>query len=524
MEIGQQDSIGDIILRASKRYPGKIAVKSDKKKFTYSELNSLVNKLANAFLKLGIAPNDKVVLLFDNSHLYPITFFALAKIGAVSVPVNTRFIGKEISFVVNHSDAKAILFDAKYYDVIQSERKILNKVKYFIGCSENREVRYENEVIDFNALIDVQKDDEPACSSHDDRIVQILYTSGTEALPKGAMLSQGGLIKQYLSTIYEGGFETDDIVLHTHPLFHVAQLHAFLIPFLYIGATNIIVKKPVIEEIPEIIDVEKVTHLFLTPTVWIQLLNHPDINKYNLSSLKKGVYGSTIMPIKVLENVQHKFKGIGLWNFYGQTEMGGLSSVLKPHQQLIKPGSVGLPSLNIEVCLENETGQQRKRGNGELLIKSGQLMKGYYKDEEKTKECFQGGWFHTGDIARIDTDGYIYIIDRKKDIIKSGGENISAREVEEVIYKFPAVAETSVIGLPHPKWIEMVTAIIVPKPGKNIVIEELLAHCKNNLAGYKIPKKVFIERDLPKNACGKILKRELRSIYIDKLKEKILTI
>ena len=328
------------------------------------------------------------------------------------------------------------------------------------------------------------------------------------------MLSNRSLMSQYFSCIIDGEYEKSDISINALPLFHCAQLHCFLMPFIYAGAKSIILHKADPLEMMKSTEAYGVTHMFAPPTVWIGLINHPDFKKYNLGSLKKGAYGASIMPVDVIKQLSQTFSGMRLWNYYGQTEMGPVATMLKPDDQLKKPGSAGKPVINVETRLMDDDGGFVSAGQvGEIVHRSGQVMTGYLNDPEKTAEAFQFGWFHSGDLGSFDNDGYLYVVDRKKDMIKTGGENVASREVEEVLYEHPEIAEIAVIGLSDPRWIEIVAAVVVLKKGSKLTPAEIIDFCKKRLAAFKCPKKVFIADKLPKNPSGKILKRELKETY-----------
>jgi fatty-acyl-CoA synthase len=246
--------------------------------------------------------------------------------------------------------------------------------------------------------------------------------------------------------------------------------------------------------------------------VWISLLRHPDFDRRDLSSLRKGYYGASIMPVEVLKEIGARLPDVRLLNFYGQTEMAPLATVLRPEEQVRKAGSAGRPALNVETRVVDEYDRTLPLGEiGEIVHRSPHAMLGYWNDLEKTSDAFRNGWFHTGDLGVFDADGYLTVVDRKKDMIKSGGENVASREVEEAIYRHPAVAEVAVFGIAHPQWIEAVTAAVVLRDGADVTAEELTAFCRESLAGFKAPKHIeFVDR-LPKNASGKLLKRELRT-------------
>jgi fatty-acyl-CoA synthase len=348
----------------------------------------------------------------------------------------------------------------------------------------------------------------------DDDPLQLLYTSGTESQPKGATLSSRNLIAQYVSCIIDGQMSADDIEIHALPLYHCAQMHCFLTPDIYLGATSIILASPDPALILATIETERVTKLFCPPTVWIGLLRHPDFDTRDLSSLAKGYYGASIMPVPVLQELSRRLPSVRLFNFYGQTEMSPLATVLPPEDQVRKAGSAGRAASNVETIIVDDDDRPVPVGTiGEIVHRSPHAMLGYWHDPEKTAEAFRNGWFHSGDLGVLDEEGYLYVVDRKKDMIKTGGENVASREVEEALYAHPAVAEVAVFSVPHPHWIEAVTAAVVTRQGYTLTADELIAFCRERLAGYKTPKYIVIVNQLPKNASGKILKRELRSTY-----------
>ena len=275
-----------------------------------------------------------------------------------------------------------------------------------------------------------------------------------------------------------------------------------------------ITSKPVPDNLLALIEKYKITSFFAPPTVWIALLRSPLFDPDKLAHLAKGYYGASIMPVEVLKELASRLPKVRLWNLYGQTEIAPLATMLGPDDQLRKPGSCGRAVLNVETRVVNDDMQDVKVGEvGEIVHRSPHLMLGYFNDEEKTRAAFSGDWFHSGDLATIDEEGFISVVDRKKDMIKSGGENVASREVEEMIYRLSAVSEVAVIGLPDPKWVEAVTAVIVLKAGQTLTEAEVVAHCNQHMATFKVPKRVVFAESLPKNPSGKLLKRELRQAY-----------
>jgi fatty-acyl-CoA synthase len=338
-----------------------------------------------------------------------------------------------------------------------------------------------------------------------------MYTSGTESRPKGVMLSSRSLISQYVSCIVDGGMSGDDVEVHALPMYHCAQLDCFFSVDVYLGATSVILPGPDPATLLATIAREGVTKLFCPPTVWISLLRSPDFDTTDLSSLRKGYYGASPMPVEVLRELQRRLPDVQLWNFYGQTEMAPLATILRPHEQVERAGSAGRAALDVETQLVDDDGRPVAPGEiGEIVHRSPHAALGYFADEEKTAEAFRGGWFHSGDLGVLTEDGYLSVVDRKKDMIKTGGENVASREVEEAVYELEGVAEVAVFGIAHPYWVEAVTAVVVPKPGAALTGDDVHAHARERLAPYKRPKYVVLAESLPKNPSGKILKRQLR--------------
>jgi fatty-acyl-CoA synthase len=328
------------------------------------------------------------------------------------------------------------------------------------------------------------------------------------------MLTHDAVMWQYVSCVVDACIETSDLALHALPLYHCAQLDVFLGPSIYVGATNVITAKPTADNLLPLIERHGITSFFAPPTVWISLLRSPLFDRTSLATLAKGYYGASIMPVEVQRELASRLPKVRLWNLYGQTEIAPLATMLAPEDQLRKPGSCGRAVLNVETRVVDDDMRDVAPGEvGEIVHRSPHLMQGYFKDEQRTKAAFAGGWFHSGDLATIDDQGYISVVDRKKDMIKTGGENVASREVEEAIYRLPGVSEVAVVGVAHPRWVEAVIAVVVPKSGHPLREADVLAHCAEHLASFKCPKAVVLVDALPKNPSGKLLKRELRQRY-----------
>ena len=324
-------------------------------------------------------------------------------------------------------------------------------------------------------------------------------------------MSHQALMAEYMACMVELDIQADDAVLAALPLYHSAQMHVFLMPALLLGAPVILLEAPLPESCLATISQHQISSFFAPPTVWISLLRHPHFDQYDLSSLRKAYYGASIMPVPVLEEMQQRFHGVGLYNCYGQSEIAPLATVLRPEEHAERPASAGRPILTVETRIVDLEGNDVPPGeHGEIVHRSPQLMLGYWDKPEMTAEAFQGGWFHSGDVGYVDEAGYLYIVDRIKDVINTGGVLVASREVEEVLFKHTAVSEVAVVGLPDDKWIEAITAVVVLKEGQSASEAELIRHAKGLIAPYKVPKRVMFADALPKSTAGKILKRHLR--------------
>ncbi len=508
-----RDTLGDISRRAAAKFNDKAALVFRDKTLSFADLERKACSFANLMTRLGVKKGDRVAINSYNSHHYPICLLGLAKIGAIQVPINFMLNAEEVDYVVTHSGAKIFIVEDSLLPVIQSNNNLFKSIQSW-GLIPLAGSDIPSGFFDLDYEMSAMAADDPDITVEAEDIVQIPYTSGTESRPKGAMLSHRALMTQYFSCMIDGQYESQDVSLHGLPLFHCAQLHCFLMPFLYTGAENIILHKADPLEMMRCIEKYKVTHMFAPPTVWIGLLNHPRLRDFNLSTLKKAAYGASIMPVEIITQLSNTFPGLRLWNYYGQTAMGPVATILKPEDQLLKPGSAGKAVINVETRLMDDDGNFVPVGSvGEIVHRSGQVMTGYLNDPEKSTEAFANGWFHSGDLGKFDEDGYLYVVDRKKDMIKTGGENVASREVEEVLYRHADIAEAAVIGLPDPKWIELVAAVVVLKQGSVTTEKDIIEYCKNNLAGFKCPKKIILADKLPKNPSGKILKRELKEMF-----------
>jgi fatty-acyl-CoA synthase len=511
----REQSIGDVLRRSARRFADRTAIRCGDTLWTYGQLDALCNRLGRGLIRLGAAKGDRIAVLARNSHAFVAMRFALARIGAVLVPINFMLNPEEIRFILASSGAKILAVGPEFVETGRAAAATGCAVRSFVWLPGEERSEPPADITTFDDLLDADAS-APGIAVDGRDLAQIIYTSGTESLPKGAMLSHDAVMWQYVSCIVDGGMSDDDLVLHALPLYHCAQLDVFLGPAIYLGATSVVTGKPVPDLILSLIEAHGVTSFFAPPTVWIGMLRSPAFDRTNLSSLRKGYYGASIMPVEVLLELQRRLPQVRLWNFYGQTEIAPLATVLKPEDQLRKAGSAGKPALNVETRVVNAMMEDVSPGEiGEIVHRSPHLLSGYYDAPDKTAAAFAGGWFHSGDLATVDDEGYITVVDRLKDMIKSGGENVASREVEETIYRLPQVSEVAVIGLPDPRWIEAVAAVIVVKAGQTLAADAVVKHCAQSMAHFKVPKCVIFVDNLPRNPSGKLLKRELRQRYLN---------
>ncbi|SMC17075.1 fatty-acyl-CoA synthase [Desulfacinum hydrothermale DSM 13146] len=510
--------IADIVRRSAYRYPDKPALVFGDTVLTYAQLEEAANRVAQGLLSLGLQRFDRVAILAHNTIHHVLTWLGTAKAGGVYLAINYLLRGKDIAYCINHSEARFFIVEDALAELVDGVLDQMPTVAHRIWSQQGAGKAAPQGWLDFDAWADAQPAQEPDVELHIEDPVQMTYTSGTESLPKGVVLTNQSLMAQYMGAIVDGDYSSEDVNLNALPIFHCAQRDVFLTPFLWLGATNVLLATADVPTILEQIERHRATVFFAPPTVWIGLLRHSDFEKRDLSSVQKGYYGASIMPVEILKEIQRRLPSCQrLYNYYGQTELSPYHTILKPADQLTKPGSAGMGGLNMETSLLDDLCRPVTTPGvpGEICGRGPHVMLMYFKDPEKTEEAMAGGWFHSGDVGVLDQDRYITVVDRKKDMVKTGGENVSTREVEEVIYTDPRVSEVAVIGVPHPKWVEAVTAVVVPKAGENVTEEEILALCKRELAGFKVPKAVVVVEALPKTPTGKILKRDLRKHYQD---------
>ena len=505
-------TLGDISRRSARKQPDKPAIIDGDVVLTFAEFENLVDRAAAALHDNGFGPGDRIALLSHNCWQYAVLAFATARAAVVLVPINFMLTAEEISYILGHSRVSGFIVEADLTPTAEQAMQLASVVKTkaaLIPAGRAAPAGWD----DFAQWL-TSTTAAPSPGIDDDQLIRLMYTSGTESHPKAAMHTSRSLMWNYISSIIAGEMSGEDVEIHSLPLYHCAQLDNFLITDIYLGATSIILPRPEPEAVLRNIERYRVTNYFAPPTVWISLLRSPVFDDVDLSSLRKGYYGASAMPIEILSEIRERLPDLRLWNFYGQTEMAPLASALGPDEQDAHAGAAGRPVLNVETMILDEEDIPVETGVvGEIAHRSPHLMLGYLDDEEKTAQAFKSGWFHSGDLGYYDEHGLLHVVDRKKDMIKTGGENVASREVEEVVYRHSGVQEVAVFGLAHPVWVEAVVAAVVARDGVSLTEDDILTHCRKHLAGFKTPKHVFFVDSLPKNPSGKLLKRSLRDRF-----------
>ncbi|WP_425436170.1 acyl-CoA synthetase [Mycobacterium terramassiliense] len=504
--------LGDTPRRSARRHPDKTAVIDGDVVLSFAEFDNLVDRAAAALHDNGFGPGDRIALLSHNCWQYAVLAFATARAGVVLVPVNFMLTPDEISYILGHSGVRGFVVEAELAPTAEEAMRRGGVVEVRValapaGCDAPSGWDDFAQWLSTDTLA-------PSPRIDDDQLVRLMYTSGTESHPKAAMHTSRSLMWQYVSTVVAGEMAHGDVEIHSLPLYHCAQLDNFLATDIYLGATSIILPRPDPDSVLRTIERYRVTNYFAPPTVWISLLRSPVFDAVDLSSLRKGYYGASAMPVEVLAEMRQRLPNLRLWNFYGQTEMAPLASALGPDDQDAHAGSAGRAVANVETAILDADDIPVQTGVvGEIAHRSPHLMLGYLDDPERTADAFRGGWFHSGDLGFYDEHGLLHVVDRKKDMIKTGGENVASREVEEVLYRHTGIHEVAVFGLPHPVWVEAVAAAIVARDGVTLTEQDVVAHCREHLAGFKTPKRVFFVDSLPKNPSGKLIKRLLRERF-----------
>lgn len=497
------------------RFGEKEAISYLDRRFTYKQLNDRVNKLAHALQSEGVKKGDKVAFMLFNCNELVETMFACGKIGAIFIPINARFVGREIAHIVNNSKAALLIYDIRFEREVVKATEWAKSIQNFVSVGGNSALTN----VEYEQWIGQQKTEEPTpdVSLQETDTICYLYTGGTTGLPKGAVRSHRSLylVSLLFSIEFEIGRNGKGLVVG--PLFGAASL-AITLPNFFVGNPVHLLERFNPEEVLRKMDEEKTTTTFLAPPMLDAIFSLPEEirEKYDVSTMESIISVGAPLMTATKEQTLQFFPGIKLNEFYGASEHGG-STNLFPEYMALKDRSVGLPMLGMEVKIVDEAGNEVKQGEvGEIVVKGITLCDGYYENEQANEEAFRDGWLGLGDLGRQDEEGFYYLVDRKQDMILSGAFNVYPAELEEVLHLHDNVAEAAVIGKNDAKWGEVPVAVIRLKDPEATTEEDILTFCRGNMASYKIPHEViFVEELLPRSLQGKVLKFKLRETFID---------
>ncbi|HEY4094455.1 MAG TPA: long-chain-fatty-acid--CoA ligase [Baekduia sp.] len=514
LNVARRLSYGEQLARRARKEPNERALRFEGVDRSVGELDERVTRLANALAARGVVKGDRVATLGYNAMEIIETYLASSRLGAICVPINFRLVPTEISYIAENSGAKALVVDAQMAEAAGKVRETVTGITACLVVSDDASAAGPGAEV-YETVLAEASTEPPNIDVSEFDPAFIMYTSGTTGRPKGAVLSHWNLLMNTFNIISLMGMSSGETFLSGLPLFHIGGLN-LISPQLLLGGTNVVLANGDFsaEKVVDMLEAEEVTGCYFVPTQWQQICAVPGIKdrKFNL---RRIMWGASVAPPSVLKAMEETFPGVPTYNCFGQTEMSSVTCVLMGEDAISKQGSVGKAIANVEARLVDEDMNDVPQGEpGEIVYRGPTVMQGYWNNPEATADAFEGGWFHSGDLVREDEDGYMFVVDRKKDMIISGGENIYCAEVEAVIDAHPKVREVAIVGVPHEKWVETPVAVISATDAADPPSqEEIIAWCRERLASYKKPSQVFLVDELPRNASGKILKFQLRESY-----------
>lgn len=507
-----------ILERAVRFYPDRTAVVCGSARFTYRGLAERVRRLCQALQGLGVAKGDRLAVLMFNCHRYFELYYATPEMGALAVPLNIRLSAGEIAYILKDSGSNTLFVGPEFLPLLAEIRDQLPALRHCIFTGDGPPPDgFES----YERLISAARPDFTATPVLPDDLAALFYTSGTTGHPKGVMLSHANLLANAYHILASMAWRDDEVYLHACPMFHIADgpTSHFIT---WLGGTHVIIPGFKPDLALEVMERERVTATLLIPTMINFLIHHPDVDKRDLRALRRISYGGAPMPAELARQAMQTL-ACSFIHLYGLTESAPLLTFLPPEQHVADGPpekvrrllSCGRAIIGTRLRVVDGRGREVPTGEvGEIIAKGPNIMVGYWNKPAETAEALRDGWLYTGDLASMDEEGYVYIVDRKKDMIITGGENVFSTEVENALYTHPAVLEAAVVGVPDTTWGEAIKAIIVLKPGMRATAEDIMEHCRAHIAHFKVPRSVdFYEGALPKSGSGKILKRELREKY-----------
>jgi long-chain acyl-CoA synthetase len=500
-------TLAEIPFQQARERGARVALRHGDGETTYAALDEAVRRLAGFLRARGLARGDRVAILLPNSPEVALAYFGAIAAGGVAVPVNTRLSPPEVGYVLRDSGAAALVASRDRLEALGPLPEVAALRLRIAAFGDHPGATPWAEALRAAPL--------PAPeSAAPGEVSTLLYTSGTTGFPKGAMISHANTLFNALSCRRALGYREDDVALVTLPMFHVTALHSQLVAFLALGATLVIQAEYETQQLLELVSRHRVTSLFLVPAIYKLVTLRQDLDRYDLSSVRFAGYGGAPMAPDTIRALGRVLPRAALHNCYGLTETSSLATVLPPELALSRSESVGRAVPEVEAEVRDESGRRLPPGTpGELHLRGPNVVQGYWRAPEKTAQALGDGWLRTGDLARIDGEGLVTILDRVKDMINRGGEKVYGLEVENVLYAFPGVSEAAVVGVPHPIFGEVPAAFLVAMPGAALDAAELRRHCQARLADFKVPVAFRLVDRLPRNPGGKVLKQELRRAW-----------